>query len=86
MVLHALRSIKKSNKVRFFRVKALDSKGRPYAKQLVKVSFRGKTYKIKTKADGIARFVPSSKLKAGKYKIKVSYKGLTNANTITVKQ
>ncbi|MDO5819692.1 MAG: hypothetical protein Q4P11_05090 [Methanobrevibacter sp.] len=78
--------VKKSNKVRFFRVKALDSKGRPYAKQLVKVSFRGKTYKIKTKADGIARFVPSNKLKAGKYKIKVSYKGLTNANTITVKK
>lgn len=76
---------KKAKETRFFRVKALDSKGRPYANQVIKVSFMGKTYKIKTKQDGIARFVPSKNLKAGKYAIKVNYNGLTNTNMIIIK-
>ena len=62
----------------------LNTKGKAFAKQTVKVKFRGKTYKLKTKKNGIAKFAVSKKLKAGKYTIKVTYKGLNNVNKIKV--
>ena len=73
-------------KRKYFSIKVLNAKGKPYAKQVLKVKFRGKTYKLKTKKNGIARFIASKRLKVGTYKIKVSYKGLTNINKITVKR
>ena len=78
--------IKKVGKRKYFSIKVLNTKGKPYAKQVLKVKFRGKTYKLKTKKNGIARFIASKRLKVGTYKIKVSYKGLTNINKITVKR
>ena len=75
---------KKVKKGRFFRIKVLNTKGKAFAKQTVKVKFRGKTYKLKTKKNGIAKFAVSKKLKAGKYTIKVTYKGLNNVNKIKV--
>ena len=77
---------KKVGKRKYFSIKVLNGKGKPYAKQTLKVKFRGKTYKLKTKKNGIARFIASKRLKVGKYKIKVSYKGITNTNTIKVKR
>ena len=77
---------KKVGKRKYFSIKVLNAKGKPYAKQVLKVKFRGKTYKLKTKKNGIARFIASKRLKVGTYKIKVSYKGLTNINKITVKR
>lgn len=75
--------VKKSAK---FNVKVLDSKGKRYAKQLVKVKFKGKTYKVKTNSKGIAAFKIPKNLKAGKYTIRTTYNGLTNNNRITVKK
>ena len=64
----------------------LNSKGKAYKNQVVKIKFKGKTYKIKTNKKGIATFKVSKKLKVGKYVIKTTYKGLTNSNKIVVKK
>ena len=72
-------SAKKSGK---FTVKVLNSKGKAYAKQLVKIKFKGKTYKLKTNKKGIATFKIPKNLKVGKYKIKGSVKNLTDKITL----
>jgi hypothetical protein len=77
---------KKYKKTGKFTVKILNSKGKVYAKQTVKIKFKGKTYKIKTNSKGIASFKIPKKLKIGKYTIKTSYAGLTVSNKITVKK
>ena len=77
------KKVKKSAK---FKIKVLNSKGKAYKNQLVKVKFKGKTYKLKTNKKGIAIFKIPKKLKVGKYKIKTTYKGLTNSNRITVRK
>ena len=77
---------KKYKKAGKFTVKILNSKGKPYAKQTVKVKFKGKTYSIKTNSKGIATLKLSKKLKVGKYTIKTTYAGLTLTNKITVKK
>ena len=77
------KKVKKSAK---FKIKVLNSKGKAYKNQLVKVKFKGKTYKLKTNKKGIAIFKIPKNLKVGKYKIKTTYKGLTNSNRITVRK
>ena len=77
------KKFKKSGK---FHVKVLNSKGKAFAKKVVKINFKGKTYKIKTNKKGIATFKVSKNLKIGKYTIKTSYNGLTNTNKIIVKK
>ena len=77
------KKVKKSAK---FKIKVLNSKGKAYKNQLVKVKFKGKTYKLKTNKKGIAIFKIPKKLKVGKYKIKTTYKELTNSNRITVRK
>jgi hypothetical protein len=77
---------KKVNKAAKFKVKLLNSKGKAFKKQTVKIKFKGKTYKIKTDKKGIVVFKVSKKLKVGKYTIKTTFKGLTNSNKITVKK
>ena len=77
---------KKVKKSAFFKVKVLNSNGKTYAKQIIKVKFKGKTYKLKTNSKGIATFKIDKKVKAGKYLIKTSYCGLTNSNRIYVKR
>ncbi len=84
-VLTTKNLVKKVKKLGKFNVKVLNSKGKPYAKRIVKIKFRGKTYKIKTNKKGIATFKVSKKLKKGKYTIKTMYNGLTRTNKITVK-
>ena len=71
---------------RDFKIKVLTSNGKPYSKQVVKIKFIGKTYKLKTNKNGIAKFNLPKNLNVGKYRIKVSYNGLKNTNTITVKE
>ena len=75
---------KKYKKAGKFTVKVLNSKGKAFAKQTVKIKFNGKTYKIKTNKNGIATFKLSKKLKVGKYTIKTTYEGLTLSNKVTV--
>ena len=75
--------VKKSAK---FTAKVLNSKGKAFAKKVVKIKFKGKTYKVKTNKKGIAAFSIPKNLKAGKYTIKTSYNGLTNTNKIIVKK
>ena len=77
------KKVKKSAK---FKIKVLNSKGKAYKNQLVKVKFKGKSYKLKTNKKGIAIFKIPKKLKVGKYKIKTTYKELTNSNRITVRK
>lgn len=75
---------KKAKKSANFKIKVLNSKGKAFKKQTVKVKFRGKTYKIKTNKKGIATFRIPKNLKVGKYSIKTTCNGLTNSNKILV--
>lgn len=77
---------KKVKKTAKFNVKVLNSKGKPYAGQSVKVKFKGKTHNLKTNSKGIASFNISKNLKVGKYTIKTTYNGLTNTNKVIVKK
>lgn len=77
---------KKAKKTASFKVKVLKSNGKVFAKKVVKINFKGKTYKIKTDKKGIATFKLPKNLKVGKYTIKTSFGGLTNSNKITVKR
>lgn len=77
---------KKVKKSADFKVKVLNSKGKPFKNQVVKIKFKGKTFKLKTNKKGKAIFKVPVNLKVGKYSIKTTYKGLTNKNKITVKK
>lgn len=77
---------KKAKKSANFKIKVLNSKGKAFKKQAVKVKFKGKTYKIKTNKKGIATFKIPKNLKVGKYTVKTTYNGLTNSNKIIVKK
>ena len=77
---------KKVKKSARFKVKVLNSKGKASKNQIVKIKFKGKTYKLKTNNKGKAFFDVPKNLKVGKYKIKATYKGLTNKNKITVRK
>lgn len=77
------KKVKRSGK---FTVKVLNSKGKAYAKQYVKVVLKGKEYKIKTNNKGVATLSIPKNLKTGKYTVKTTYNGLTVKNTITVKK
>jgi len=77
---------KKVRKSANFKVKVLNVKGKAYKNQMVKVKFKGKTYKLKTNSKGIATFKIPKNLKKGKYTIKTTYNGLTNSNKIIVKK
>lgn len=77
---------KKYKKSAKFKVKVLNSKGKPYKKQTIKIKFKGKTYKFKTNKKGIAIFNVPKNLKVGKHKIKTTCNGLTNTNRIRVRR
>lgn len=77
---------KKAKKTASFKVKVLKSNGKVFANKVVKIKFKGKTYKIKTDKKGIATFKVPKNLKVGKYTIKTSFGGLINSNKITVKR
>ena len=78
---NVVKKVKKSGK---FTVKVLNSKGKAFAKKMVKVQFKGKTYNIKTNSKGIAVFSIPKNLKPGIYTIKTSCNGLKNSNKIIV--
>lgn len=77
--------VKKYRKKGVFKIKVVDPKGKPLKKQIVKVKFNKKTYKLKTNKKGVAKFKLSKSLKKGNYKIKVKCNGLSKKNKITVK-
>lgn len=77
---------KKVKKTAKFKVKVLNSKGKPFKKHLVKIKFKNKTYKLKTNKKGIAFFKVPKNLKIGKYSIKTISNGLVNTNKIIVKK
>ena len=77
---------KKAKNVGKFKVKVLNSKGKAFKNQAVKIKFKGKTYKLKTNKKGIAVFNVSKNLKVGKYTIKTVCNGLKNSNKIIVKK
>ena len=73
------KKVKKSAK---FKIKVLNSKGKAFKKQTVKIKFKGKIYKLKTNQNGMAIFKVPKNLKVGKYAIKTACNGLTNLNKI----
>ena len=77
---------KKVKKTGKFTVKTLNSNGKAVKNKIVKIKFKGKTYKIKSNKKGIATFKLPKNLKVGKYTIKTTYNGLTNTNKIMVKK
>lgn len=77
------KKIKKSAK---FTVKVVNSKGKAISKKVVKIKFKGKTYKFKTNKKGMVTFNIPNNLKVGKHTIKTSFNGLTNYNKIIVKK
>ena len=77
---------KKVKKSVNFKVKVLNTEGKAYAKQTVKINFKGKAYKLKTNSKGIATFKLGKNIKKGKYTIKTSYAGLINVNKVVVKR
>lgn len=77
---------KKVKKTGKFNVKTLNSNGKAVKNKVVKIKFKGKTYKIKSNKKGIATFKIPKNLKVGKYTIKTTYNGLTNSNKIMVKK
>ena len=77
--------VKKYRKKGVFKIKVVDPKGKPLKKQIVKVKFNKKTYKLKTNKKGVAKFKLSKFLKKGKHKIIVKCNGLSKKNKITVK-
>lgn len=76
---------KKYRKKGKFKIKVVNQKGKPLKKQVVKIKFKKKLYKLKTNKKGKAVFKLSKKLKKGKYKIKIVCNGLSKKNVITVK-
>lgn len=60
--------------------------GKSVSKRTVKITFKGKTHKIKTNSKGLATFAIPKNLKIGKYVIKTSYNGCVVKNKITVKR
>lgn len=77
---------KKVKKSARFKIKVLNSKGKAFKNQSVKIRFKEKTYKLKTNQKGMAIFKLPKNLKAGKYTIKTNCNGLTNSNRIIVKK
>ena len=76
--------VKKVKKSAKFTLKVLNSKGKAYSKQVVKINFKGKTYKIRTNSKGMATFIVPKNLKSGVYAIKSTCNGLTNTNWVMV--
>ena len=74
---------KKSSK---FTVKIIKQNGKSLFKKNIKVTFRGKSYNLKTDSKGIAAFKIPKNLKVGKYGIKTYYNGCAVKNIITVKR
>ncbi len=77
------KKVKKSAK---FKIKVLNSKGKAFKKQTVKIKFKAKTYKLKTNQKGMAIFKVPKNLKVGRYTIKTTCNGITNSNRIIVKK
>ena len=67
-----------------FKAKFFKSNGKALANKKVKFVLGGKTYKVKTASNGIAKLTVKN-MKAGKYKIFTVYGALKNTNTITLK-
>lgn len=75
------KTYKKSSK---FTISLIKQKGKPLSKQVVKVTFKGKTYNVKTNSKGVATFKIPKNLKIGKYTIKTAYNSCVAKNKITV--
>ena len=74
---------KKSSK---FTVKIIKQNGKSVFKKIIKITFKGKNYSVKTNSKGIATFNIPKNLKVGKYSIKTCYNGCIVKNIITVKR
>ncbi len=79
------KTVKKS-KTFTYNVKLLNNKGKILKNKKVTVKFRGKTYKVKTNAKGIAVFKIKSLSKVGKFTLTASYGSAKISKTITIKK
>ncbi len=76
----------KQSKPIIYTVKLLNSSGKIIKNKYVKVTFKGKNYRIKTNSKGIATLKLKNKYKTGKYTIKTTYGKLSVTNKITIKR
>ncbi|AMK15550.1 right-handed parallel beta-helix repeat-containing protein [Methanobrevibacter olleyae] len=76
--------VKKKASIIKFKVKLVNSKGKPQAKKRIRVKIKGKTYKLKTNKNGIAT-LKIKNLKKGKYNIYTRYGVSKIKNTIRIK-
>ncbi len=76
----------KRSKTFKYTVKLLNNKGKIIKNKYVTVKFKGKTYKAKTKSNGIATFSIKVNSKIGKFTITSSYGSAKVSKKITVKK
>ncbi len=74
---------KKSSK---FTVKIIKQNGKSVFKKIIKITFKGKNYSVKTNSKGIATFNIPKNIKVGKYAIKTCYNGCIVKNIVAVKR
>ena len=75
----------KKGKIKF-KVKLVNTNGKPLKGKKITFKFKGKKYKAKTNKKGIATLKLKVKLKPGKYKIKATYKKASLTKTIKIKK
>lgn len=75
----------KKGKTLTYTAKLLNKNGKPLKGKKITFKIKGKKYKAKTNKKGIAK-IKVKKLKAGKYKITITYGKQKNTNRITVKK
>ena len=69
-----------------FTVQLIKQKGKSVSKKTIKITFKGKNYKVTSNSKGIAVFKIPKNVKIGKYTIKTTYNGCIMKNKITVKR
>ncbi|KZX11142.1 bacterial Ig-like domain protein [Methanobrevibacter oralis] len=84
-LLIAKNIVKKKTKTIKFKVKLVNSKGKPQAKKKITFKFKGKKYKKLTNKKGIAT-LKIKRLKIGKYRIYTAYGVSKIKNTIKIKR
>ena len=80
------KKFKKAKKVKKYKATLKTSAGKAIASKKITLKVKGKTYKAKTNAKGVATFKIKNLKKAGKYKATVKYLNTSVKKTITVKK
>ena len=86
LVLKAKNAKFKAKKVKKYKVSLKTSSGKAVAGKQISLKVKGKTYKVKTNAKGVATFKIKNLKKVGKFKATITYKKLSVKKTIQIKR